>query len=130
MSYRPGQYILLNDRGYQAPPRPYSDADAIDHACFRDWAANRPRFRYLLALTRAPDAPEHPCTPEHLAATVGELTGWEIFASGPPGFVTGCAAAVRALGTEPAAIHAEEFFTDPQPWVGQPSTMAAAGTRR
>ena len=93
-----------------------SSADTIDHARWLDWANTRRDFRYLLTLTRDPGAPEHPRIPDLLPGAFGDLTGWEVFASGPSGFVVGCAAVAEALGAERAAIHTEEFFTEPQPW--------------
>ena len=125
--------VLLDDQ----PGRPVTlffsartIADAIDHARFRDWDKTRPAFRYLLTLTRTPGAPRHRHIPYLLADAVGSLTGWEVFASGPPGFVTGCAAAAQSLGAEPAAVHTEEFFADPQPWTGPPPAVAEPGAGR
>ncbi|MGH3744147.1 MAG: FAD-binding oxidoreductase [Mycobacteriales bacterium] len=92
-----------------------TSADAIDHERLVDLARTRPGFRYLLTRTRAPDGTDRPHVPDLLAGSLGDLTGWEVFASGPPGFVTACAAAARALGAEPAAVHTEEFFVEPQP---------------
>ncbi|MEO8602189.1 MAG: FAD-binding oxidoreductase [bacterium] len=119
------------------PPRPVTlffsartTADSIDHARWLDWANTRPGFRYLRTLTRDPHAPARPRIPDILPTAVGDLTGWEVFASGPPGFVTGCAAAACALGAEPAAVHTEEFFTEPQPWSGPAPTPAEPSTRR
>ncbi len=119
------------------PPRPVTlffsartIADAIDHSRFLDWANACSGFRYLLTLTRSPHAPDRPRIPDLLPATLGDLTGWEVFASGPPGFVTGCAAAVHALGTDPGAVHTEEFFTEPQPWTGQPPASTEPSVRR
>jgi CDP-4-dehydro-6-deoxyglucose reductase, E3 len=99
-------------------------ADAIDHARFREWASARDGFRYLLTLTRDPRAPERRRIPDLLPDAVGELTGWEVFASGSPGFVTGCAAAARALRADPGAVHTEEFFAEPVPWTGAAASEA------
>lgn len=107
-----------------------STADAIDHARWLDWANTRRGFRYLRTLTRGPRAAAHPHIPDLLPAAVGDLTGWEVFVSGPPGFVTGCAAAAGRLGADPTAVHTEEFFTDPQPWTGPPPTPAQPSIRR
>lgn len=103
--------------------------DTIDDLRFRELEAGQPDFRYLLALTRAPDSPRRPRLPDRLAQTVGDLPGWEVFASGPPGFVTGCVRAARALGAAAAAVHTEEFFADPEPWTGPPplTTEGRAG---
>lgn len=104
-------------------------ADTIDHARLLDLAGTSRDFGYLLTLTRVPDSPEQPHIPELLAGALGGLTGWEVFAAGPPGFVTACAAAAQALGAEPAAVHTEEFFADPQPWTGKPPAVAEPGSR-
>lgn len=100
-------------------------ADTIDHAQWLEWANTRSSFRFLFTLTRNSDAPEHPHIPDLLPNTLGDLTGWEVFASGPPGFVTACAAVAEKLGAERAAIHTEEFFTEPQPWTILPPRAAA-----
>lgn len=95
-------------------------ADTIDHHRFCDLADDHDDFRYLLTLTRADDAPPRPHVPDLLADTFEDLTGWEVFASGPPGFVAGCAAAAQKLGAEPGAVQTEEFFADRQPWTKLP----------
>lgn len=105
-----------------------SRADTIDHARWQEWVDTHKDFRYLLTLTREPQAPLHAHIPELLAGTFRDLAGWEVFASGPPGFVTGCAAAAEALGAERSAIHTEEFFADPQPWSVAPP-VAARGAK-
>jgi len=97
-----------------------TEADRIDHDRFTRCARRRHRFDYLLALTRDPRAELHEHVPDLLPRICADLTGWSVFAAGPPGFVTGCAAAARALGADPATIHTEEFFTDPQPWTELP----------
>ncbi|MGH8801326.1 MAG: ferredoxin--NADP reductase [Casimicrobiaceae bacterium] len=102
-------------------------ADTIDGTRFSDWARTYAGFRYLLTLTRDPAAPRHRRIPDLLADTLGSLRGWEVFTAGPSGFVTGCVAAVRALGVDPGAVHTEEFFADPQPWTGDPPRSADEG---
>lgn len=104
--------------------------DAIDRDRFDGWARVRPGFRYLLTLTRDAGAPLHERIPALLPRTVDDLHGWEVFTAGPPGFVTDCAAAARALGANAAMVHTEAFFTDPQPWVGRPPAPAAAEAAR
>ncbi|HMN21182.1 MAG TPA: FAD-binding oxidoreductase [Ottowia sp.] len=93
-------------------------ADLIGDAELARWQAEHPRFRYLHTLTRERTAPRHGRIPAQLADAVGELAGWEVFAAGPSGFVVGCAAAAHALGAATTDIHTEEFFSDPQPWLG------------
>lgn len=102
-------------------------ADTIDHARFQSWARTHSGFRYLLTLTRDSEALRHRRIPELLSETFEDLRGWEVFAAGPTGFVTGCAAAARALGAAAPCVHTEEFFADPQPWTGAP--VAASGVR-
>ena len=101
-----------------------SGADAIDHARWLDWETTRSGFHYLLTLTRDADAPWHQQIPDLLPTAIGDLTGWEVFVSGPPGFVTGCARVAERLGAERAAVHTEEFFTEPQPWTDHPPATA------
>lgn len=104
-------------------------ADSIDHAHFQELARAQPGFRYLRTLTRVPNAPERPHIPDRLADAFASLSGWEVFTAGPPGFVTACAGAAQALGADPAAVHTEEFFVVPQPWVGRPPALASPGRR-
>lgn len=95
-------------------------ADTIDHERFLKWSDTLPQFHYLVTLTRDPPVSPHPRVPELLGPAIGDLHGWQVFASGPTGFVTGCAKAALALGAEPVNVHTEEFFSDPQPWTGAP----------
>ena len=94
----------------------WTAADTIDHARFQDWTRIHGGFHYLVTLTRDPAASRHRRIPELLAGAFVDLRGWEVFVAGPSGFVTGCAAAVRALGATAETVHTEEFFADPQPW--------------
>jgi CDP-4-dehydro-6-deoxyglucose reductase len=96
----------------------------IDHARLGEWDAARPSFRYLRTLTRDANARWHGHVPALLATVVGDLHGFEVFAAGPPGFVTSCAAAAIAWGADPTAVRTEEFFADPQPWSGEPPSSA------
>ncbi|TAN07528.1 MAG: hypothetical protein EPN38_04815 [Rhodanobacteraceae bacterium] len=105
-------------------------ADTIDDTRWRDWANSRKDFHYLLTLTRDPGAPKHPRIPDLLPVEFGDLKGWEVFVSGPPAFVTGCAAVAETLGAERAAIRTEEFFTEPQPWTRLPPVAAKQETPR
>lgn len=90
-----------------------TEADAIDHARFEDWAARWSMFDYWLTCTRDPAALRHRRIPDILLAECENLSGYEVFTAGPPGFVAGCAAAAITLGADPAAVHTEEFFVDP-----------------
>ncbi|HMN20685.1 MAG TPA: FAD-binding oxidoreductase [Ottowia sp.] len=118
---------------HEAPGRPVtlffscrSAADRIGAAEFERWQAEHPQFRYLDTLTREPTAPRHGRLPPQLAEAVGDLRGWEVFASGPSGFVVACAEAAQALGAAATDIHTEEFFTDPQPWLGDKPALPGA----
>ncbi len=95
-------------------------ADAIGRAGFEDLGRSHARFRYLLTLTRDPTAPRHRRIPQLLAGELGNLCGWHVYIAGPSGFVTACAAAAREQGADAAAVHTEEFFADPQPWIDAP----------
>lgn len=105
-------------------------ADTIDRERFEGWARTCRSFHYVLTLTRDAGAPLHQRIPALLSRTVGDLHGWEVFAAGPPGFVTDCAAAARVLGADAAMVHTEAFFADPQPWAGRPPASAGAETAR
>lgn len=103
---------------------------AIDRARLDEWQAMHPGFRFLLTLTRDPVAPMHRRIPELLPECFESLHGWQVFASGPSGFVTGCAAAARALGADAGAVHTEEFFADPQPWIDNPPATPQSSLSR
>lgn len=106
-----------------------TQADLIDAERFERWQRERTGFRYLYTLTRDANAPRHARVPALLAECVArDLSGWEVFTSGPSGFVVGCAAAAQALGALASDIRTEEFFTDPQPWMGDMPPVPEAGT--
>ena len=104
-----------------------SPADVMDRSRFEGWSRTRQGFRYLVTLTRGPQTVDRPRIPDLLPDTVGDLSGWEVFASGPPGFVTRCATVAQILGADPAAMHTEEFFTEPQPWSRRSPVAAGQG---
>jgi CDP-4-dehydro-6-deoxyglucose reductase len=96
-------------------------ADTIERDVFEGWQrVVGPGFRFVLTLTRDPSARHHRRIPASLGEEFAELHGWEVFAAGPSGFVTGCSAAARALGAAARDVHTEEFFVDPRPWTGLP----------
>lgn len=101
-----------------------TSADLIDETRLLGWARHRPGFRYLPTFTGSPDSPLSGRIPAVLPRVFETLHNWEVFASGPPGFVVGCAHAAVALGAEPAHVHTEEFFNEPQPWSGSPPVPA------
>ncbi len=104
-----------------------TDADTIDLARFRQWDRRHPGFHYTVTLTREAQAPWHERVPVLLPRLYQDLSGWQVFAAGPPGFVTDCAALARTLGAEAEAVHTEEFFADPEPWTGSPPTADRPG---
>jgi CDP-4-dehydro-6-deoxyglucose reductase, E3 len=102
-----------------------TERDLIDDERFRSWQRSHPgRFRYLRTLTRADGPPPAGRIPAILGDWVGDLSGWRVYIAGAPGFVTGCAAAVRACGARPGRVYTEEFFTEPRPWGAAPLTAA------
>ena len=90
--------------------------DLIDDDLFRTWQRRHSGFRYLRTLTRADGPPPTGRIPVILADWFPDLSGWRVYIAGAPGFVTACAAAVRACGARPGRVHTEEFCTEPQPW--------------
>lgn len=94
-------------------------ADIIDRTRFEHWAATRAGFDYRITCTRDARANRHTRLPELLATEFETLGGTAIFASGAPGFVTGCQRAAIAHGADPADIRTEEFFAAPAPHVAR-----------
>lgn len=114
-SQQPGRKVTLAFSGRTA-------ADQIDADRFEAWARSRENFQYLVTLTREPDAPCHELLPKLLQHRFDDLSGWEVFAAGPTGFVVDCAAEAIRLGADPTAVHTEEFFGDPVPWAPATAT--------
>lgn len=104
-------------------------ADAIDRVAFEARARDVERFAYLLTCTRDRRAPRHRRIPAQLRHEFDTLAGTEVFAAGPPGFVTGCQAAAVALGAAAVDIRTEEFFADPVPWTGTLPTVPVTEPR-
>lgn len=102
-------------------------ADLIGAAGFEAWQRERAGFRWLHTFTRESGGARQGRIPGLLAAAVGDLSGWEVFASGPSDFVVDCAAAAQALEAAATDVHTEEFFTDPQPWLGAKPPLPQAG---
>lgn len=98
--------------------------DLIDRARFEGWAATDAQFQYRYTTTRETGPGRHTRLPAALPQEFDSLRGFEVFACGPSGFVTGCEAAARALGA--SAVHTEEFFTDPAPWIGDMPPLPGA----
>ena len=100
--------------------------DLIDDRRFRGWQRRHPQFCYLRTLTRADGPPPAGRLPAILGGWWGDLSGWRVYISGAPGFVTACEAAARALGARPGRVHTEEFFSEPRPWgAAQPAAATA-----
>jgi CDP-4-dehydro-6-deoxyglucose reductase, E3 len=102
--------------------------DLIDDDRFRRWQCRHSAFRYLRTLTRVDGPPPTGRIPAILGGWFGDLSGWQVYIAGAPGFVTACAAAARTCGARPGRVYTEEFFTEPQSWAAaQPAT--ATGSR-
>jgi len=76
-------------------------------------ARQHANFAWQITLTREPDAPA-PWTkgriPELLGAQHPDLSGYAALVAGSPGLVEACAAALRALGVDPARINVDSFL--------------------
>ncbi len=104
--------------------------DLIDGKRFQRWQRRHPgRFRYLRTLTRADGPPPAGRIPVILGGWFPDLSGWQVYIAGAPGFVTASAAAAQACGARPGQVHTEEFFTEPQPWGAAQQPAAATGSR-
>ncbi len=104
--------------------------DLIDDKRFQSWQHRHPgRFRYLRTLTRADSPPPTGRIPVILRDWFPDLSGWQVYVAGAPGFVTASAAAARACGARPERVHTEEFFTEPLPWGAARQPAAATGSR-
>lgn len=94
-------------------------ADEMDRDRFLGWQQDHPHFDYRVTYTRDARERRHTRIPALLHEEFETLRGVEVFAAGPPGFVTGCQAAAECLGALPVDIRTEEFFTDPSPWTDE-----------
>jgi len=95
-----------------------TEADLIDQQLFARWARERPGFRFLRTLTRAGGSPPLGRIPALLPELFPDLSGWEVYTAGAPGFVDACADTARACGVRPGHLHTEAFFEEPKPWHG------------
>jgi CDP-4-dehydro-6-deoxyglucose reductase len=99
--------------------------DLIDDQRFHSWQRRHPgKFRYLRTLTRADGPPPAERIPAILGGWFPDLSGWQVYIAGAPGFVTACARAARVLGAGPGRVRTEEFFTEPRPWGAARPTVA------
>lgn len=92
--------------------------DLIDDALFRHWTLERPAFRYLRTLTRAPGPSPVGHISDVLPDLLPRLENHRVFISGGSGFVAACDRVVRRQGASPGRVFTEEFFVDPRPWRG------------
>lgn len=97
-----------------------TERDLIDEPDLLQWARDDRSFRYLRTLTRSAVAATTGRIPGLLPQLIDMAGDCQVFIAGPPGFVVDCAHAAVALGADPAYVHTEEFFQDPQPWSGSP----------
>lgn len=101
--------------------------DLIDEQRFRGWQRRHCGFRYLRTLTRADGPPPTGRIPAILGDWFPDLSGWQVYIAGAPGFVTASAAAACARGAGPDRVYTEEFFSEPLPWgAAQPSTATGS----
>lgn len=106
--------------------------DLIDGKRFQSWQHRHPgKFRYLRTLTRADTDSPPPVgrIPVILGGWFPDLSGWQVYIAGAPGFVTASAAAAQACGARPGRVHTEEFFTEPLPWGAARQPAQATGSR-
>lgn len=99
------------------------ERDVLDADAFARWARLNPGLWFVRTLTREAGRPPLGRVPGVLPGLVHDLASHEIYVAGAPGFVSACAAAVRALGAVPTRVHTEEFFTDPVPWTSVPRDL-------
>jgi CDP-4-dehydro-6-deoxyglucose reductase, E3 len=92
-----------------------TEADVLDRERFAHLEANHSAFRFVRTLTRGNGPAPHGRIPALLSGLCDDLAGHEVFIAGVSGFVLGCAAAAEAIGAEPARVHTEVFFAEPQP---------------
>jgi len=101
-----------------------TEADVLDRERFAYLQATYSGFRFIRTLTRGKGPAPRGRIPARLSELCGDLAGHEVFIAGVSGFVLGCVAAAQATGAEPAQIHTEVFFAEPQPRTGTARTAA------
>lgn len=97
--------------------------DLIDEPDLLRWTRDERSFRYLRTLTRSAGSAPTGRIPGLLPQLIDMVADCQVFIAGPPGFVVDCAHAAVVLGADPAYVHTEEFFQDPQPWSGSAPTQ-------
>lgn len=95
-----------------------TEDDVMDAELFAAWERASPGFRFLRTLTRAQGPPPRGRIPTLLPRLFPDLSRYDVFVAGPPGFVDDCAEAARACGARPGHVLTEPFFEEPRPWRG------------
>ena len=93
-----------------------TDADVACTVRLLEWQTRLPRFHFLRTLTRADGVPPLGRIPIILPGLFPSLDGYSVFSAGGPGFVDACSETATRLGAAPELVHAEAFFSEPQPW--------------
>lgn len=102
-----------------------TEEDVLGREQFAAWEREHEGMRFVRTLTRADGEPPLGRVPEVLSGVVADLSGYDVFVAGAPGFVAASARAARDLGCPPGRLHTEEFYAEPQPW----GTHQPGGTR-
>lgn len=94
----------------------------LDRPRFERWQAEQQRFRFIRTLTRGAGPPPHGRVPAFLPTLYADLSNYDVFIAGAPGFVLSCAAAADGLAARRERVRTEVFFVEPQPWTrGHPA---------
>ena len=86
-------------------------ADLYEHQWLRELDARHARFRYVGVLSEQPegDAYEHGLVHEAVLRRVAGLTGYDIYAAGPPAMIDAVRAALPLQGADPERIYFDSF---------------------
>lgn len=86
-------------------------ADLYEHQWLRELDARHARFRYVGVLSEQPegDAYEHGLVHEAVLRRVAGLTGYDIYAAGPPAMIDAVRAALPPQGADPERIYFDSF---------------------
>lgn len=95
-------------------------ADLIKHSQWLNLEKKNDNFKYCLTLTRDKQSNKFSRIPYQIPRLFDNLFNYQVFISGPSGFIISCAKAVKLLGVADFDIFTEEFFSEPQPWTNQP----------
>jgi CDP-4-dehydro-6-deoxyglucose reductase len=85
--------------------------DLYEHEWLRELDARHARFRYVGVLSEQPegDAYEHGLVHEAVLRRVPGLTGYDIYAAGPPAMIDAVRAALPPQGADPERIYFDSF---------------------